>query len=84
MSDKNITWTAKLNHCPYCNKELNISSLSTRSIKDSIGNVIIMSKIHLNKCRGSKPKQLSNILIKEATKKEKSEIITFKKDKIYS
>jgi glutaredoxin len=85
MNDKNTTtWTVTLSQCPYCNKDLNISSLSTRSIKDSIGSVIVMSKIHLNKCRDDKAKQLANISIKEVTKKEKSELITFKRDKIYS
>jgi glutaredoxin len=84
MNDKNTTWTVTLSECPYCNKDLNISSLSTRSIKDSIGSVIIMSRIHLNKCRGDKSKQLTNILIKEVTKKERSESTTFKSDKIYT
>ena len=84
MNDKNITWIVDLNCCTYCNKDLSISSLSTRSIKDSISNVIIMSRIHMDACRGDRPKQLANISIKEVTKKEKSELITFKRDKIYS
>lgn len=78
------TWVATLGTCPYCKKDLNISSLSTRSIKDSIGAVIILSKIHLNECRGDKERELVSVSIQERTKKEDSEVIKFQRDKILS
>lgn len=58
------SWETKLDKCPYCNKILNISCLSVKSEKESISNVIYMSKFHLDMCRGDKEKKLSDISIK--------------------
>jgi hypothetical protein len=82
MDDNVISWTVILNRCPYCGHDLNISSLSTRSLKDSISNILIISRIHLDKCREGRPKKLTDITIKEKNKIENRETITFRKDKI--
>lgn len=77
------SWLVKLEKCPYCDKDLNISSLSTRSEKDSIGNVIQMSKDHTEKCRGSKDKKLGNIRVKvESMTPMKTKLTTFEYQKI--
>jgi len=84
MKDKLISWETSLNKCPYCGNSLHIISLSTRSEKDSIGNVITMSKIHLEKCRGNKQKQLSDIKVKVISKQKSGETITWRNEKMLS
>lgn len=77
------SWLVKLEKCPYCNEDLNISSLSTRSHKDSISNVINLTKIHTDKCRKNKSKKLANIIVKtESINPVNSKIVTFKYEKI--
>lgn len=78
------SWEAILSKCPYCDEDLNISSLTTRSERESIGNVIIMSKIHLNKCRGGDEKKLSNIKIRTASEESGTKSITWNYSKILS
>lgn len=78
------SWQVTLLKCPYCDKELNISSLTTRSERESVGNVIVMSKIHLEKCRLGKQKKLSDIKIKEIQNKNGYESIIYKSHKILS
>lgn len=78
-----ISWLVSLDKCPYCNKDLNVSSLSTRSEKDSIGNVIKLSKNHTDKCRGDKEKILGSIRVKvESLTSAKTKLTTFEYQKI--
>jgi hypothetical protein len=80
-----ISWETSLDRCPYCESELNIKSFSTRSEKSSIGNVITMSKIHLNVCRGEKQKQLADIRVKiSSLEKSGKTSIEIRRDKILS
>lgn len=80
------SWKVTLTSCPYCKSDLGVSSLTTRSEKESIMNVIEMSKIHLDICRGGVPnKILSDITIEESFKDELgNETSHFKWDKILS
>jgi hypothetical protein len=55
------TWEVILSKCPYCGEDLNISSLNSNSERESIGNVITMSKSHFNKCRGNDNRKLADI-----------------------
>lgn len=77
------SWLVKLEKCPYCNEDLNISSLSTRSQKDSISNVITLTKIHTDKCRKNESKKLANIRVKtESTTPGNMKLTTFQYEKI--
>lgn len=55
------TWETILSKCPYCGEDLNMSSLTSKSEKESIGNVITMSKIHFTRCRGKEEKKLADV-----------------------
>lgn len=77
------SWLVKLDKCPYCDKDLNVASLSTRSQKDSIGNVIELSKVHTNNCRGNKPKKLAKVSIKtETTTAMNTKLTTYNYEKV--
>jgi hypothetical protein len=78
------TWQTSLSKCPYCNKSIHVVSLSSRSEKESIGNVINLSKIHLEKCRGDKEKKLCDISIKVKSITDKSEITHWRVEKMLS
>jgi hypothetical protein len=80
MSYEKFTWTTILTSCPYCKESLDIISTSNRSISESIGNIIILSKIHFDRCRSNRAKELANILVKEVSDKQ----ISYKSYKILS
>lgn len=77
------TWLVKLDKCPHCDKDLNISSLSSESLKGTVGRVIKMSNAHLLNCSEKKEKKLGTILIKsEIITKSKSKVSTYETCKL--
>lgn len=83
MKEYKNSWFVKLDKCPYCGGELNVSSLSTRSEKDSIGNVIKLSKVHTNRCRENSPKKIGTISIKtELVTAGNTKLVTYESQKI--
>jgi hypothetical protein len=78
------SWEVILSKCPYCGDDLNISSLNSKSEKESVGNVIIMSKIHFSKCRGEDIKKLADIKTRVVEDIKGVKNITWKYSKILS
>ena len=77
------TWEAILNNCPYCDTYLSISSLTSKSERESIGNIIIMSKIHFDKCRVGE-KKLANIRVRTISENDGIKTIGWNYSKILS
>ena len=83
MKEYKNSWFVKLDKCPYCDGDLNVSSLSTRSEKDSIGNVIELSKVHTNRCRGNSQKKLGTLRIKtESLTVRNTKLLTYENQKV--
>lgn len=83
MKEYKNSWFVKLDKCPYCESDLNVSSLSTRSVKDSIGNVIKLSKVHTNRCRRNSLKKLGTLRIKtESVTARNTKLITHENQKV--
>ncbi len=50
MDYKNITYITKVKECPYCLKEINFSSSSKDSVRDSIKNLYHSMDTHFKVC----------------------------------
>lgn len=83
MKQHKNSWLVKLDKCPYCDRDLNVSSLSTLSLRDTIGSVICISETHINKCRGNSPKKLGIIRIKtDYLDANKTKIVNYQNQKV--